>query len=136
MDKRGFSPGFRFSAIDCVILVGAGIGGAACLQINFWLAMSVWYVVTHFFLFCNVVRVARSLEFAWAGVFLSLVVGAAVLEWFSWPVVLGCSLAMTFLAIVVETRKPSYHGVGWSKINPRLPEWWRREQDSISRREG
>jgi hypothetical protein len=26
--------------------------------------------------------------------------------------------------VVAEMLKPSYHGVGWQRINPRLPEWW------------
>jgi hypothetical protein len=26
--------------------------------------------------------------------------------------------------VIVEMRKPSYHGVGWQRINPGLPAWW------------
>jgi len=31
---------------------------------------------------------------------------------------------VTVAVVVVEMCKPSYHGVGWQRINPRLREWW------------
>jgi hypothetical protein len=31
---------------------------------------------------------------------------------------------VTGIVVVVEMRKPSYHGVGWKWINPGLPAWW------------
>jgi len=31
----------------------------------------------------------------------------------------------TIICVAVEMRKPSYHGVGWKWINPKLPEWWK-----------
>ncbi len=133
MAIRTFAPGFRLSAIDFVILIVGGIGGASCLRIDFWLAVAVWYVVAHFFLFCNVLRMTRSLEFVWAGIFVCLVVAAVQLEWFSWPVVLGCSLSTTLLLAAIEIRRPSYHGVGWRKLNPGLPEWWQANQASGDR---
>jgi hypothetical protein len=29
------------------------------------------------------------------------------------------------IVVIIERRRPSHHGVGWRKLNPRLPEWWR-----------
>ena len=28
------------------------------------------------------------------------------------------------MVVLVEVRKPSYHGLGWQWINPALPTWW------------
>jgi hypothetical protein len=75
-------------------------------------------------LFCNVFRVARPLELLWADVFVVLA-GATILwgvpGW--WSTTLG-SVCVAALAIAVEMRKPSYHGVGWQRINPDLRAWW------------
>ena len=130
---RTFAPGFRLSAIDLVILVVGGIGGAFCLRADFWLAVAVWFVVAHFFLFCNVLRMSRPLEFIWAGVFVALAVASVQFGWVSWPVVLGCSLAVTVLLTAIEVRRPSYHGVGWQQLNSRLPEWWQSQHASGDR---
>lgn len=130
LEKKTFAPGFRLSAIDVLILVAGGIGGAACLLVDFRLAIGVWYVVVHFFLFCNVLRMTRLLEFIWAGIFISLAVASVQLALFSWPLGLGCSLSTTVLLAAIEVRMSSYHGVGWQKLNPRLPEWWQARQVS------
>jgi len=29
------------------------------------------------------------------------------------------------VVVVVQMRKPSYHGLGWQWINPELPNWWK-----------
>lgn len=128
MATRAFAPGFRLSKYDVVVLLVGGVGGAACLGVDFRLAFGVWYVVAHFFLFCNVLRMARVSELVWAGVFVGLVIATVNLDLISWPLGIGCSLFTTVVVAAIEIRKPSYHGVGWRRINPGLPEWWRAHQ--------
>lgn len=78
----------------------------------------------HFFLFCNVFRLARPLELTWACVFLLTTLLALKLHNPSWITIAVPSLITTAIVIGVGLRKPSYHGVGWSRVNPRLREWW------------
>ena len=125
-----FSPGFRLSSLDIAILIIGCLGGVSLLWIERWLAIAVWYVVAHFFLFCNVLRMARSLELVWAVIFVCLAATAATLSWIPWPAVFGGSLLTTALIATIEARKPSYHGVGWQRLNPNLPEWWRTNRAS------
>jgi hypothetical protein len=119
-----FSPGFRLSALDVAVLI-LGAGTTA------WLARSepetafvIGYVVGHFFLFCNVLRMARSLELIWAAVFTVLAAGTTISGWPGWSATVVGSLTTTAIVAAIELRKPSYHGLGWRRINPRLSEWW------------
>ena len=89
-----------------------------------WLGISIGFVVAHFFLFCNVVRMERLGELAWAGVFVLLYASTTLTGVPQWPVTLAISLAVTIVFVVLEMRMPSYHGVFWRKVNPRLPDWW------------
>ena len=84
----------------------------------------VAFVVAHFFLFCNLVRLARTLELIWAAVFLLLATGTIAFDTHGWLMTYAVSSAMTMILIAIETCKPSYHGVGWRQINPDLPRWW------------
>ncbi|HKS16915.1 MAG TPA: hypothetical protein VJU16_06355 [Planctomycetota bacterium] len=123
MNERLFAPGFRLSAFDVLILVGGTGAAIALATVHLWTGLAVGFVVAHFFLFCNVLRMSRRLELIWAAVFTALAVGAG-LAWLSWKFVFPISLAVTLVLAVTELRLPSYHGVGWKRINPRLPEWW------------
>ena len=84
----------------------------------------IWFVAGNFFLFCNVFRVARSLELAWTLLFVCLAALAIRTELLSWPVFFLLSSLAAVLVVVIEIRKPSYHGIGWKKINPDLLHWW------------
>ncbi len=124
MNDPSFNPGFRFSPFDAVILL---LGGAAAVSMSFLdphIGPAVGFVVLHFFLFCNVVRMSRPFELTWAGAF---VVGVALFaaDVAAWPAVFGVCLGLTVVLVALETRRPSYHGVGWRTLNPELPEWWR-----------
>ena len=88
------------------------------------MGLIIGFVVGHFFLFCNVFRVARPLEFAWASLFTALAGSTIVVEQPGWPVTLAISLAATLVVIVVQMHKPSYHGIAWQRINPELRAWW------------
>ena len=89
-----------------------------------WWGFIPAFVLAHFFLFCNMGRISRPLELIWAGVFISLAGTTISVEMPGWLVTVPVSLFVTVVVVVVEMRKPSYHGVGWQRINPGLPEWW------------
>jgi hypothetical protein len=124
MPARPFQPGFRLSATDVAVLVAGAAASAYATTLDRWLGVAVAFVVVHFFLFCNVLRMSRPLELTWAAVFAALAAGAASRGTPPWPVVFAVSSAVTAVVAFVETRRPSYHGVAWQKLNPRLPEWW------------
>ena len=122
--KHAFAPGFRLSALDVIILVVGVVTAFALVMVVCWGGFVVGFVVAHFFLFCNVVRMARLLELAWAGVFVALAAATVALDAPDWPVTATVSLVATVVVVVVQMRKPSYHGLGWQWINPGLPAWW------------
>ena len=124
MQHPTFAPGFRLSVVDGFVLL-AGVAGTIILSmIVWWWGFVLGFVLGHFFLFCNVVRMARPLELLWSGVFVALAGATIVLETPGWLVTALLSLVVTAIVVVVEMRKPSYHGVGWKWINPGLPAWW------------
>lgn len=124
MAERKFQPGFRLSLMDVVVLVAGGATAAYFALIDTWTGIAIAFAVLHFFLFCNVLRMSRLLELMWAGAFTGLTVASTVFGLLSWPAVFGISSIVTIVVMAVEMRKPSYHGAGWQKLNPRLPEWW------------
>jgi len=91
----------------------AAAGGSALL----WgsardLAVGILVAVLHFFLFCNVFRVPRPLELAWAGI---LVADVAVLRMagiFSWSVALSVQTPVTLAVLIWTVRSPEYRGIG------------------------
>lgn len=124
MTERSFSPGFRLSALDVAVLVIGGVSAGAVSFFVPWLGAAVALVVSHFFLFCNVLRMSRLLELIWAAVFSILAGSEIAFDRPGWPVVFGVSILLTAVLAVVEARRPSYHGVGWTRLNPGLPAWW------------
>jgi hypothetical protein len=119
-----FAPGFRLSLRDAVVLV-VGIVGSIALGNTFWPAsLIIAFAVSHFFLFCNVFRISRRLELIWAVIFIALS-GITILTKFpGWAVTIASSICATVIVVICEMKKPSYHGVGWRKINPHLRTWW------------
>lgn len=124
MAAREFSPGFRFSIRDAIVLfVGLYVAGDTAAVMP-WLGIAIGFVILHFFLFCNVVRMERSAELAWAAVLVLLAASTTILGIPRWPGTLAITFATTIALVVLEMRKPSYHGVFWRQINPGLPQWW------------
>jgi len=124
MNTRPFHPGFRISAFDAIVLV---VGGGACgyaVTIDRWFGIAIAFAILHFFLFCNVLRLSRPLELIWAAIFAGMAVATIATGLLKWPWVFALSLVATVVVAVIEIRRPSYHGVGWSWVNPGLPEWW------------
>ena len=125
MKQAAFAPGFRLSKVDVFVLVGGTMGASVLSMYGWWWGFILAFVLAHFFLFCNIARIARPLELIWAGVFISLAGTTIAFEMPGWLVTVPVSLFVTVVVVVVEMRKPSYHGVGWQWINPGLPEWWK-----------
>ena len=124
MAERTFQPGFRLSSLDVVVLLVGGVASACAAFVNMWFGIAIAFVVSHFFLFCNVLRMSRPLELVWATVFCGLAIAAITFRLLPWPVVLAVSAVVTVIVAIIEARRPSYHGVGWRQLNPRLREWW------------
>jgi hypothetical protein len=66
MSLRPFAPGFRLSAIDVGVVLAGAIGSFLVAQVESWFGLAIAFTVGHFFLFCNVFRMPRPLELAWA----------------------------------------------------------------------
>jgi hypothetical protein len=124
MPPPTFAPGWRFSTLDGVVLV-VGLVASVAFGVVYWpVGFVIGFSLLHFFLFCNVFRLARALELAWSVVFVGLCAGTIVYDWPGWGWAVAGSLGMTVVVVAVELRKPSYHGVGWRVVNPQLPSWW------------
>jgi hypothetical protein len=119
-----FSPGFRISKSDMLVLLVGSVAAIVAVGIDLQLGLILVFVVGHFFLFCNVIRMARRLELIWAAVFLSLAGSSIVLNAPAWWITFSASLACTAVLVLVQMRQPSYHGVLWQRINPNLRRWW------------
>lgn len=113
--------GVRFSFADATAI-------AACFLLTAWswqwldvYALVAPFVLGHFFLFCNIFRVRRSLELIWAGSFLAqafawLALGPA----FDFLPIALTQLPITAAVIGYEMRSPRYHGMLCGRINPDL----------------
>jgi hypothetical protein len=133
MQAAKFAPGFRLSMLDAVVLATGTIAAVGLATVVWWWGFVIGFVVGHFFLFCNVVRLARPLELTWAAVFLALAAPTVVTEQPGWIATASLSLVATVVVVALEMRKPSYHGLGWHWINPALPVWW--ESQATERRD-
>ena len=98
--------GFRFSITDALAIF-AFMSAAGVL----WrLGNLLWWMLViaagHFFLFCNVFRIVRRRELAWAGLFIVNVGVWAWLDLLTWPCVLLCQLPITVGLVVADMRSP------------------------------
>lgn len=124
-----FKPGFRLSAIDVVVLM---FGIAASFYMHaIYPAISyiILCVVGHFFLFCNLVRMSRVSELAWSFAFIFLVGIHLSTGWLSSVALAIAVVVITSILVVLEMKKPSYHGVGWRFFNPELIVWFQKQHD-------
>ena len=125
MGKPAFNPGFRLSLRDVIVLLIGIIAAGGLAFVAPPVSLVVGATVLHFFLFCNVFRIRRGPELIWAAAFLGL--SLAAMHWgLAWPIALLAGFGVAAVLIVNEFRHPSYHGVGWRRLNPSLPEWWSR----------
>lgn len=131
MAETKFQPGFRLSTVDCIVFVVGTIASFWLWPTAWWIGFIVVFVVAHFFLFCNVFRIARTLELIWSGIFVVLTYCTIMFGTPTWAITIAVSLLTTAVLVAIEMQKPSYHGILWQRINPRLREWWA-SQDSKS----
>jgi hypothetical protein len=122
--------GLRLSCTDAVVLVAAAAGTVALWRMEspIWWLLAV--VVGHFFLFCNVVRLHRSLELLWA---IAFILNAGFWMWrqnLTLIPVLACQLPITVVLVIVELRSCRYHGIFAARLNPRLGEYLNRDSPS------
>ena len=127
-----FRPGFRFSLLDGVLLVSAGVGAVALSRVSIEFALLAVAAVLHFFLFCNVFRVSRPLELSWSAFFLACV-GIRALAGVPWSVLGAAVLGATVLVVWRQAIAKSYHGILWRWLNPELPAWWARQAGAVGR---
>jgi len=120
-----FRPGFRLSGFDC-ILIGVGVIAAYfAFSLRSFLVAVPAYVIFTFFLYCNVFRIRRKPELIWASMFTISVLTRFYFGQPPWLVVLGGGIALSIILIAIEMRHPSYHGIFWRSVNPRLLVWWK-----------
>ena len=108
------------SVADVVVLTAGTVAALLAAQFVWWAAFVIAFVIGHFFLFCNVFRVSRALELSWAVLFAALSALTILFDAPGWTATAAVSLGMAIAVILFEMRKPSYHGIGWSRINPGL----------------
>lgn len=119
-----FNPGFRFSKLDAIALAIGLYVSADTAAVFPIVGIAIGFVIIHFFLFCNVVRMARPSELVWSAVFVILASFTILTGQPPWPWTFAISFASTLCLVALEMRKPSYHGVFWRQVNPDLPQWW------------
>lgn len=133
MPDSEFKPGFRFSIFDALLLVIGTVSALLIWPVASWLAFVIAFVVGHFFLFCNVFRIARGLELSWAALFVILVWLTVAKGCLTWCIANTISIAATIVVVSIELRKPTYHGIGWSWVNPSLRQSWEASMSGIKK---
>ncbi len=126
-----FQPGFRFSLRDFFVLIVAGGLVWLVYPLDSILGFAIAFVVLHFFLFCNVFRMARLPELIWAANFVLLALASLKFDMLltARDVAIICA-ALTCVLVFLEMRKPSYHGICWQKINPNLESWFAQQNSA------
>jgi len=119
-----FKPGFRLSEMDVGILIAGICTSVLLARMDERIGLALLFVLAHFFLFCNVLRMSRSLELLWAVIFVLLAGSTFYQSLPPWNYTLAAMLAMTLILALLQILQPSYHGVLWRKINPNLKQWW------------
>ena len=127
-----FRPGFRISVIAGAVLLIGAVGSFLAASVEASLGIAVAFTVGHFFLFCNVIRMARPFELIWAAIFVSLAASTLLLQAPGWNQTFVLSLIATCILVAVQMRRPSYHGAFWKRINPGLQDWWQQQQQPSS----
>ena len=119
-----FQPGFRLSEMDVGIVMLGICSSVLLARFDERLGLALLFVLAHFFLFCNVLRMSRPLELIWAVLFVLLAGSTLTFGLPSWNYMLIAMLVITLILAFVQILLPSYHGVLWRKINPNLEQWW------------
>lgn len=121
--EHSFRPGVRLSVVDAFVLLSGAVLAWLVASRSIEFALLTVTVVLHFFLFCNVFRIARALELAWSAWFVGWA-SLSLLAGVSWGVVAPLVAVATCWVIWRGIQKPSYHGLLWQRWNPGLRDWW------------
>ena len=124
MKTHLFKPGFRISVLDACFIGIATVGALYAARFELVLGIGIAFVVAHFFLFCNVFRIARRLELIWASFFIVSMGLTMTTSEPGWSVSFFSSALLAIVVIAYSMRQPSYHGLGWKFLNPGLLQWW------------
>ena len=119
-----FKPGFRISKIDILVLVIGALSAGYCYPLSQIISLIIFFVIGHFFIFCNITRMSRGPELIWSGTFLLLAGFSVSTGQPNWLLTFLLSTLMTFILVVLEAQKPSYHGIFWQTLNPNLLQWF------------
>lgn len=109
--------GFRCTRADLFVIVLAVLSAVSLCSLLPALSLLVFFVIVHFFLFCNVFRVGEALELVWSGVFVASVAAGVTLG-LAWWIVLALPFGCTLLVIARSLKSPDYHGIGCQRVNP------------------
>ena len=123
-NSETFRPGFRISEIDVGVLILGTVGSPLLARLEESLAFATLFTIAHFFLFCNVLRITRSLELLWAALFVVFAASSFLIGFPAWGHTFTVMLAVTVIFAIIHVLQPSYHGAFWKQINPNLPHWW------------
>jgi hypothetical protein len=96
------SPGIEVSRRDAAVLVLAGLVVWVSWNIHREFAFAVAFVVGHFFLFCNVLRIGRKHELIWAVLFAVDMLAAASFARWSWTTGMLAQLPVTAWVLGAE----------------------------------
>jgi hypothetical protein len=105
-DDRTFSPGFRCSKLDAIILFVGLYVAADTAAVMPWPGIAIGFVIVNFFLFCNLVRMDRASELAWAGLFVTFSASTILTGRPPWPWRLAIASVGTAFLVFLEMRKP------------------------------
>ena len=98
-----FKPGFRLSKTDIVVLIIGSIATIIFYSIMPDFSFIVLFVVLHFFLFCNVVRISRIPELIWASSFIIMAGGSLLYGIPDLKTVFIYAFTMTSILVLLET---------------------------------
>ncbi len=113
----------RLSFSDVAVLASACLGVWWMHRHNNDMWWIIAAVVGHFFLFCNVFRIRRSLELWWAAIFVINTAWWLAQGQTDWLPTMGYQAPVTLVVIIIEMYSPWYHGIGARRINRRLDEY-------------
>lgn len=119
-----FQPGFRLSKFDIAVVILGAITAMYFYKISLLFSLIIAFVVTHFFLFCNITRMSRPPELIWAFSFSCLSVASIEFELFPIYQFFIASICVTVVLVCLEIKKPNYHGILWKRVNPNLKVWF------------